>query len=116
MGWLKYYYPLEFMAATLKNESDKDAVTDYLIESKRLGLSVFLPHVNKSGLYIDIQNNGIRLGLTNVKYIQEKTGNSILEYAPYPDYAALETQVMTKGSGMNTPCACQSQCYWCSVL
>lgn len=102
MAWLKFYYPLEFMASTLANEDDKDAITDYLIECKRLGLDVFLPHVNKSGLRIEIQNDGIRLGLTNVKYIQEKTGNAILESSPYANYAALENYVMTKGSGMNT--------------
>ena len=101
-AWLKYYYPLDFMAATLKNETDKDVITDYLIESKRLGLKVFLPHVNKSGVNIEIQNNGIRLGLTNVKYIQEKTANAILEFAPYDTYASLRKHAAVKGSGMNS--------------
>jgi hypothetical protein len=36
-AWLKYYYPLEFMFALLKNEKDKDARTEYLIEAKAYG-------------------------------------------------------------------------------
>lgn len=101
-AWLKYYYPLEFMAAVLKNEGEKDAITDYLIESKRLGLNVYLPHVNKSKLHIDIQNEGIRLGLTNVKFIKDKTGSAIIEHRPYKNYAELKDKVLEKGSGMNT--------------
>jgi DNA polymerase-3 subunit alpha len=46
-AWLKCYYPREFMVAILNNEGDKDAITDYLIECKRLGIRVLLPHVNK---------------------------------------------------------------------
>ena len=47
-AWLKYYYPTEFMFSVLKNESDKDAKTEYLIESKRLGIKILLPHINES--------------------------------------------------------------------
>ena len=102
MAWFKYYYPIEFMAATLKNEKDKDRITDYLIETKRLGIKVLLPHVNKSGLKIEIQGDAIRLGLTNVKYIRDKVGNAILEHRPFENYAHLESKVMEKGSGLNT--------------
>ena len=47
-AWLKTHYPLEFMFAILKNEKDKDARTEYLIEAKRMGISVRLPHINES--------------------------------------------------------------------
>ena len=46
-AWLKRYYPLEFMFSILKNENDKDVRTEYLIEAKRLGLKVLLPHINE---------------------------------------------------------------------
>ena len=44
-AWLKHYYPTEFMFAILKNEKDKDARTEYLLEAKRLGIKILLPHV-----------------------------------------------------------------------
>lgn len=102
MAWLKYYYPIEFMAAILKNEEDKDRITDYLIETKRLGIKVLLPHVNKSGLKIEIQGDAIRLGLTNIKYIRDKVGSALIEHRPFADYAELEAKVMEKGSGLNS--------------
>lgn len=101
-AWLKYYYPLEFMASVLRNEKDKDAITDYLIETKRLGIKVLLPHVNHSRLNIAIQDNAIRLGLTNIKYIQEKTGSALLEHRPFASYAELEAKCAEKGSGINS--------------
>jgi DNA polymerase-3 subunit alpha len=101
-AWLKHNYPLEFMASVLRNEKDKDATTDYLIETKRLGIKVLLPHVNESRLKIAIQNDAIRLGLTNIKYIQDKTGQALIEHRPFPNYAALQAKAMEKGSGINS--------------
>ena len=56
-AWLKYYYPLEFMFALLKNEKDKDARTEYLIEAKRLGIKIKLPHVNESDIYFSLKKS-----------------------------------------------------------
>ena len=101
-AWLKYHYPIEFMAATIRNEKDKDAITDYLIETKRLGIKVRLPHINKSKLRISIEDDAIRLGLTNVKYIRDKVGQAIIANRPFRDYAHLQEVVNTKGSGMTS--------------
>ena len=46
-AWLKHYYPTEFVFALLKNEGNKDTRTEYLLEAKRLGIKVLLPHVNE---------------------------------------------------------------------
>lgn len=101
-AWLKYYYPIEFMAATLRNEKDKDFITDYLIETKRLGIKVLLPHVNKSKLQISIEGDAIRLGLTNIKYIRDKVGSALIKARPFESYAHLQEVAMTKGSGINS--------------
>jgi DNA polymerase-3 subunit alpha len=101
-AWLKCYYPLEFMASVLKNEKDKDFITDYLIETKRLGIRVLLPHVNESDLKIAIQGDAVRLGLTNIKYIRDKVGAAIMQNRPFATYAELEAKTMERGSGMNS--------------
>ena len=54
-AWLKYHYPLEFMYSILKNEKDKDARTEYLIEAKRMGIPIKLPHINESDLDFKIE-------------------------------------------------------------
>jgi DNA polymerase-3 subunit alpha len=101
-AFLKRYYPLEFMYATLKNENDKDARTEYLIEAKRLGVPVKLPHVNSSGLDFTIQDDAIRFGLSNIKFISDNLGGRLMEARPFENYAALVDKVMEKGNGLST--------------
>jgi DNA polymerase-3 subunit alpha len=101
-AWLKTYYPLEFMFSILKNENDKDARTEYLIESKRLGLKVLLPHINESSLYFSLQDNAIRFGLAEVKYISDNIANKIIDLRPYPSYSDFITKSSKKGSGINS--------------
>lgn len=100
-AWLKVNYPLEYMTSLLKHEADKDKTLDYLMECKRLGIKVLLPHVNKSGIDNVIEGDGIRLGLSQVKYISEKVGSKIIESRPYIDYQDLRSKASTKGSGIN---------------
>ena len=101
-AWLKFYYPLEFMFSILKNENDKDARTEYLIEAKRLGLKVLLPHINESELYFSLQKDSIRFGLAEVKFISDSIANKIIERRPYSDYADFIEKASKKGSGINS--------------
>jgi DNA polymerase III subunit alpha len=100
-AWLKCYYPLEFMFAILKNEKDKDARTDYLLEAKRLGIKVLLPHINESDLDFTIQGNSIRFGLSNIKYISDNIGNKIIALRPFKTYEGFTEKAKEKGSGIN---------------
>jgi DNA polymerase-3 subunit alpha len=101
-AWLKYYHPLEFMFAILKNESDKDARTEYLIEAKRMNIKVKLPHINDSDADFKIEGKGIRFGLTAIKYISDNIANKYMEARPFRDYKHLEEFTFTKGSGANS--------------
>jgi DNA polymerase-3 subunit alpha len=101
-AWLKFYYPLEFMFSILKNENDKDARTEYLIESKRLGLKVLLPHINESGLDFSLQDNAIRFGLSEVKFISDNIANKIMDNRPYKSYEHFISIASAKGSGINS--------------
>jgi len=101
-AWLKCYYPLEFMFAILKNEKDKDARTDYLLEAKRLGIKVLLPHINESELDFSIQGNSIRFGLSNIKYISDNIGSKITTSRPFKSYSEFTEKAFTKGSGINS--------------
>lgn len=101
-AWLKHHYPLEFMFALLKNEKDKDARTDYLLEAKRLGIRVLLPHVNESDTDFSIQDNAIRFGLANVKFISDGIASKIIDTRPFKNYAHLLEVSQSKGSGINS--------------
>ena len=101
-AWLKYYYPLEFMFAILKNEKDKDGRTEYLIEAKRMGIPIRLPHVNDSDIDFKIEGKGIRFGLSGIKYISDNIAGKYLEARPFNSYKELEEFSMKKGTGVNS--------------
>jgi len=101
-AWLKYYYPLEFMYSVLKNEKDKDARTEYLIEAKRMGISVKLPHINDSDIDFKIEGKGIRFGLSAIKFISDKIGERYISARPFNSYKELEEFTFTKGNGVNS--------------
>ena len=101
-AWLKTYYPLEFMFSILKNENDKDARTEYLIEAKRLGLKVKLPHINESDLYFSLNKDSIMFGLAEVKFISDSIANKIIERRPFKNYAEFISKASEKGSGINS--------------
>ena len=101
-AWLKYHYPLEFMYSLLKNEKDKDARTEYLIEAKRMGISIKLPHINDSDIDFKIEGKGIRFGLSGIKFISDKIAERYISARPFDSYAQLEEFTFTKGNGVNS--------------
>ena len=101
-AWLKYHYPLEFMFALLKNEKDKDARTEYLIEAKRMGISIKLPHINDSEKDFKIEGKGIRFGLTAIKYISDTIAERYIAARPFESYKQIEEFTFTKGNGVNS--------------
>lgn len=101
-AWLKHYYPTEFMFAILKNEKDKDARTDYLLEAKRLGIKVLLPHVNESELDFSLQGDSIRFGFSNIKFVSDNIGAKLISARPFNNYESLLEASRVKGSGINS--------------
>ena len=101
-AWLKTYYPLEFMYSILKNESDKDARTEYLIEAKRMGITIKLPHINDSDADFKIEGKGIRFGLTGIKFISDNIAEKYIAARPFTSYKQLEEFSFGKGNGVNS--------------
>ncbi|HTF81378.1 MAG TPA: DNA polymerase III subunit alpha, partial [Cytophagales bacterium] len=68
-AWLKTHYPSEYMAANLTNEKDNiEKVTYFLEETKRMGIKVLGPNVNKSDILFDVDaDDNILFGLGGIK-------------------------------------------------
>jgi DNA polymerase III subunit alpha len=101
-AWLKYFYPLEFMYSILKNEGDKDARTEYLIEAKRMNIPVKLPHINDSDIDFKIEGKGIRVGLSAIKFISDNIASKYISARPFNSYKELQEFTLAKGSGANS--------------
>jgi DNA polymerase-3 subunit alpha len=101
-AWLKCHYPIEFMFALLKNEKDKDARTEYLIEAKRMNIPVRLPHVNESDIDFKIEGKGIRFGLSAIKFVSDNIASKYIAARPFNSYKEVEEFTFGKGNGVNS--------------
>jgi DNA polymerase-3 subunit alpha len=104
-AWFKTNYPVEYMCALMNNLSGQDVKVKAmfsLMETKRLGVEVRLPHVNVSGIKNQVEDEAIRMGLDSIKYISGKVGNKIIEHRPFDSYSHLLHTAKTKGSGINS--------------
>lgn len=100
-AWLKYHYPLEFMFSLLKNEKDSDTRTEYLIESKKMGLTLKLPHINESDSDFKIEGKGIRFGLSAIKWLSDGVAGKIIKGRPFDSAEQFKKYAAQKGSGIN---------------
>jgi DNA polymerase-3 subunit alpha len=90
------------MFSLLKSEKDSDTRTEYLIESKRMGLSLKLPHINESDSDFKIEGKGIRFGLAAIKWLSEGVANKIISGRPFESKEQFKKFAMQKGSGINS--------------
>ena len=71
-AYLKALYPAEFMAATMTSElSDTSRIFTLIEESRRMGIEVRPPDVNRSDLRFSIEDGAIRIGLAAIKNVGE---------------------------------------------
>lgn len=104
-AWFKANHPVEYMSALMNNLSGTDVKVKAmftLMETKRLGVPVRLPHVNASDINSRPEDDGIRMGLSSIKYISGKVGTKIINNGPYESYSNLLEVSKTKGSGINS--------------
>lgn len=79
-AWLKYYYPVEFMAAQISSVMNSTStVSLYIQECKRLGIEVLPPDINESSHKFTVSNGKIRFGLTAVKNVGENLITAIVK-------------------------------------
>jgi len=90
------------MAAVLQHEGDKKMLTTYLLEARRLGITMMLPDINRSKKSFALDGNGIRFGLTNIQYIADAACKAIMDGRPYRSYADFKQHAAVKGSGLSS--------------
>jgi DNA polymerase-3 subunit alpha len=79
-GYLKQYYPVEFMAALLTTEaSSTENIVKYIAEAKSMQIAVLPPTVNESDISFTVPGGKIRFGLGAIKGLGESALGAILE-------------------------------------
>ena len=78
-AYLKYYYPAEFMAATLNSFlGNLDKVPVYIDECRRLNIDILKPNINKSFTKFTVQDGKIRFGMGSIKNVGVVAVNNIV--------------------------------------
>jgi DNA polymerase-3 subunit alpha len=76
-AWLKYYYPLEFMAALLTSVIDNPKkVSEYILTCRSMGISILPPDINSGEAGFSVSEGAIRYALTAIKSI----GKGVIDY------------------------------------
>ena len=91
-AWLKYYYPVEFMAALLTSVIDNAGkVSEYIMTCRSMGISILPPDINHGEAGFSVADGAIRYALTAVKGVGRPIIESIVEERKVRgDYTTLE--------------------------
>ncbi len=78
-AFLKANYPTEFMSAAMTSEmGNTDKIVEYIAESKRWGITVLKPDINKSDAEFTVEDGQIRVGLATIKGVGRKAIDTAL--------------------------------------
>lgn len=79
-AWLKYYYPVEFMAALMTSVIDNSAkVSEYILTCRQMGISILAPDINESEGVFSVSGGAIRYGLNAIKSVGKPVIEGLLE-------------------------------------
>ena len=104
-AYLKANFPHEFMAANLTNEihsADKDALSECIGETRKMGIAVDPPDVNRSDKLFTVVDGHIVYGFLGIKGIGDGPAEEIVRCrkdGPYTDFIDFLRRVDIKAVG-----------------
>ncbi|MBQ8306509.1 MAG: DNA polymerase III subunit alpha [Blautia sp.] len=102
-AYLKYYYPVEFMAALMTSVIEMPSkVSEYILVCRQMGIRILPPDIN-TGLYgFSVDNGAIRYGLSAIKNVGRPVIESIVaERQAHGIYKTLEDFITRNSAQVN---------------
>ena len=79
-AYLKYYYPVEFMAALMTSVIDNPGkVSEYIYACRQMGIKILPPDINEGEGNFSVDGGNIRYGLAAIKSIGRPVIESIIK-------------------------------------
>ena len=79
-AWLKYYYPVEYMAALMTSVIENPSkVSEYIYACRQMGIKILPPDINKGEANFSVDEGNIRYGLAAIKSIGRPVIKAIVE-------------------------------------
>ena len=78
-AWLKYYYPVEFMAALMTSVIDNPGkVAEYILVCRQMGISILPPDINEGEAGFSVSGHAIRYALTAIKGVGHPVTDAVV--------------------------------------
>ena len=78
-AWLKYYYPVEFMAALMTSVIDNPGkVAEYILVCRQMGISILPPDINEGEAGFSVSGHAIRYALTAIKGVGRPVTDAVV--------------------------------------
>lgn len=79
-AYLKYYYPVEYMAALITSVIDNSGKTsEYILITRNMGIPILPPDINEGTVGFSVSGDSIRYALTAIKNVGRPVIESIVE-------------------------------------
>ena len=79
-AYLKYYYPVEVMAALMTSVIDNPSkVSEYILSCRKMGIQILPPDINCGEGAFSVDGNSIRYGLSAIKSVGKPVIRAIVE-------------------------------------
>ena len=79
-AWLKYYFPVEYMAALMTSVIDNPSkVSEYIYACRQMNIQILPPDINKGEANFSVDGGNIRYGLAAIKSIGRPVIKAIVE-------------------------------------
>ena len=79
-AYLKYYYPVEYMAALMTSVIDNtDKVSEYIMTCRQMEIAILPPDINEGESNFSVSGNAIRYGLSAIKGLGKPVIQAIVE-------------------------------------
>ena len=79
-AYLKYYYPVEYMAALMTSVIDNPGkVAEYILTCRNMGISILPPDINEGEAGFSVSGNSIRYALTAIKNVGRPVIEAVVE-------------------------------------
>ena len=100
-AWLKYYYPVEFMAALMTSVIyNPSKVAEYIYSCRQMGIRILPPDINKSEADFSVDGENIRYGLAAIKSIGRPVVQAVIEerntFGPFKNLEDFITRMSSK--------------------
>ncbi len=87
-AWLKYYYPVEFMAALMTSVIDfPTKVAEYIMECRKMDIRILPPDINEGERDFSVSGGNIRYALSAIKSVGRSVIDNIVserqEHGPF---------------------------------